>query len=85
MKKILIILLLLFVFLLEPKALVKPTKEFYVNDYANILSNETEEFIINHSQSLEAKTKAQIVVVTVLNLEGENLETYANKLFNEFV
>ncbi len=84
MKKIILIITLLWSFILSPKAIVKPTEEFYVNDYANILSNEVEEYIITHSKELAASTKAQIVVVTVPNLEGEDLETYANKLFNYF-
>lgn len=84
MKKIILIITLLWSFILSPRAIVKPTEEFYVNDYANVLSSEVEEYIITHSKELAASTKAQIVVVTVPNLEGEDLETYANKLFNYF-
>lgn len=89
MKRILklnLLLLLLFLVLniLNVKALVSPTAEFYCNDYANILNNETKDYIINHSKSLEAKTKAQIVVVTVKNLEGRTIEEYATSLFRKF-
>lgn len=63
---------------------IKPTSNFYVNDYANILSQETENYIIKHSVSLATQTKAQIVVVTVPNLDGASLEEYATKLFREF-
>ena len=43
-----LILLLLFISIgcfSNVKALVNPTNEFYVNDYANILSEETEKYI----------------------------------------
>ncbi|MDR2411088.1 MAG: TPM domain-containing protein [Candidatus Peribacteria bacterium] len=49
--------------------IVEPTNEFYINDYANILNNETESYIIEKSQELELQTKAQIVVVTINSLE----------------
>ena len=65
-------------------AIVKPTKEFYVNDYANIISKENEEHIIRENVSLEEKTGVQVVVVTVPNLEGRPLEEYSNELFREF-
>lgn len=65
-------------------ALVSPTKEFYVNDYANVLTKETEEHIINQNVALNNKTGAQIVVVTVNSLEGKDIETYANELFRSF-
>lgn len=65
-------------------AIVKPTKEFYINDYANIISKENEEHIIRENVSLEEKTGVQVVVVTVPTLEGRPLEEYSNELFREF-
>ena len=89
MKKYNIILMLLFIALslsinYKVFALVEPTSEFYVNDYANILSEETENYILNNSVKLASATKAQIVVVTVKNLEGQDIETYATNLFRKF-
>ena len=83
-KKYLILLLLFISFsFFNVSAIVKPTKDFYVNDYANILSNETEEYIISKSSKLAGIDGTQIVVVTVKNLEGYSLESYATKLFRE--
>lgn len=65
-------------------AVVEPTSDFYVNDYANVLSNATEQYIINANVDLNNKTKAQIVVVTVNDLEGKSIETYATELFRKF-
>lgn len=86
-RNLLLFSLLFFCFILMPvKAfeVVKPTKEFYVNDYANILSNGTEEYIIDKSVALNNVDGTQIVVVTVPNLGDASLEDYAYKLFQEF-
>ena len=82
--KYLILILLSITFTLDVKAIVKPTDKFYVNDYADILSNETEEYIIEKSLQLYNVDGTQIVVVTVPNLEGMALESYATKLFRNF-
>lgn len=86
-KKIIGVTLLSIILLLFPitsLAMVEPTSEFYINDYANILSEEVKQDILNKSVALEKETGAQIVVVTVLNLEGQSLEEYATELFRKF-
>ena len=65
-------------------AIVNPTSDFYVNDYANILDSETKNYIITSNQKLYSQTGAQIVVVTVKNLEGQSLEEYSTELFRNF-
>ena len=62
----------------------QPTDRFYVNDFADILSDETEQFIFENSEKLEEATTAQIVVVTVQNLDGKGIEEYATGLFREY-
>jgi len=81
-----LLIILLFVLLIASNvfAVVKPTSNFYVNDYANLLSSETENYIMSVNQSLHSQTKAQVVVVTVKNLEGNSLEDYATDLFRRF-
>lgn len=81
-----LILLLLFnvLFIVKVSAIVSPTNDFYVNDYANILSNDTKNYIINQSQKIESADGTQIVVVTVKNLEGLSIEDYSLKLFRNF-
>ncbi|MCI8486771.1 MAG: hypothetical protein HFJ20_06875 [Clostridia bacterium] len=39
------------------KAVVKPTNDFYVNDYAGLLNEETKSYIMNANQSLKSKTR----------------------------
>lgn len=66
-------------------ALVSPSDEFYVTDSANVLSNETEQMIINYNGALEQQCSgAQIVVVTVDYLGGMYCDEYAYQLFNEW-
>jgi uncharacterized protein len=57
-----------------------PTQEFFVNDYANVLSSDAEYDIVNIGKQLEEKTGAQVVVVTINSLEGRNIEEYALEL-----
>lgn len=88
MKKILVFFLFLVLCFIPKQVLafevVNPTSNFYVNDYANILSSETENYIMKQSVSLDSETKAQIVVVTVPDLDGASLEEYATTLFRKF-
>lgn len=39
------------------KAVVKPTNDFYVNDYAGLLNEETKNYIINANKILNSKTR----------------------------
>ena len=77
-------LIALSIFAPSVSALVPQTERFYVNDAADILSEETEDYIFEHSVALAKATTAQIVVVTVPNLEGRPLEEYATALFREY-
>lgn len=83
-KFILIITIFLFIFSTKVQGIVNPTKDFYINDYANILSEKVENYILNKSIDLNKFDGTQIVVVTVKNLEGLNIEDYSLKLFNNF-
>ena len=87
-KKIVRILTLFIILLIlltnKNYAIVGKSYDFYVNDTANILNNETEKYIIDTNIDLESKTGAQIVVVTVKSLENMSVEDYANKLFRSY-
>lgn len=83
--KISIIMILILNLLgLKSFALVSQTRDFYVADYANLIDEDVEEYIIETNKILYSKTGAQIVVVTVPNLEGKALEEYATALFRKF-
>ena len=66
-------------------AVVDQSESFYVADYSNVLSNDTEQMIINYNGSLEQQCQgAQIVVVTVDYLDGMYSDEYAYQLFNDW-
>ena len=60
------------------------TEQFYVNDFANVLSDETEKHIFETSKKLDEETGAQIVVATVADLGGRDIEGYATDMFRHW-
>ena len=56
----------------------------YVGDYADVLTDETEQYIIEQSAKLDRATGAQIVIVTVDFLDGMTAEEYAYTIFNDW-
>ena len=88
MKKILTLILTLYLLLcLSPAAIavVDQSESFYVADYANVLSDATEQTVIERNALLEQYChEAQIVVVTVDYLDGMYSDEYAYQLFNDW-
>ena len=83
--KILISIIILVIIMIPGvEAVVSPTSDFYVNDYANILNSETKQYIMNTNIKLHDYTKAQVCVVTVESLEGKTVEEYATETFRSF-
>ncbi len=64
--------------------LPQPTKEFFVNDFANVITNEDKQSILSQGAALQEKTKAQAVVVTVKSLDGKPIEQYALEIGREW-
>lgn len=62
----------------------EPTNDFYVNDCAGLLSDESYNYIMNVNVDLQEKTKAQVVVATIESLEGADLEEYATEMFRKY-
>ena len=82
---LLVILVLLLSVGASAFAVVDKSDSFYVADYANVLTNETEQMIISCNGALEAQCRgAQIVVVTVEYLGGMYADEYAYELFNDW-
>ena len=78
------IFIMLFISTKYVEAIVSPTSEFYVNDYADILSEESVAYIIEKSEQLNEIDGTQIVVVTIPSLEGAVLEEYSLELARSF-
>ena len=55
-----------------------------VTDNAQVLSENTRKSLTETLKAHEASTTNQIVILTMPSLEGENIEDFANKVFNEW-
>ena len=71
-------------YLLPAYAFVEQSEEYYVADYAHVLSSNTEDRIIKENQKLFNMTGGEIVVVTVEYLDGYYADEYAISLFNSW-
>ena len=60
----------------------KPVEFNCVFDYGNMLQSDEAQLIRIAGNYIRAKSKAELVVVTVENLDGMVLEDYAHELFN---
>jgi len=56
----------------------------YVQDYAGVISAPVRSYLLDLGHQLDQKTTAQLVVVTVKNLDGAPLEEYSLKLLREW-
>lgn len=88
MKKISILFCLL-IFLTTSFAkmeIPQPTTQFFVNDFADVITKSDEDEIFNISRELYEKSgnSTQLVVVTIDSLDGYSIEEYANELFNKW-
>lgn len=61
-----------------------PTSRFFVNDFADVIDSEAENEIYSRAVSLQEKTTAQTVVVTVNTLDGQEPSDYALELGREW-
>ena len=65
-------------------AMPNHTQEFYINDFANILSEDVKNYVFLSSKTLDEQTTAQVVVATVQSLEEKDIEAFANELFRNW-
>ncbi len=78
------LLLLLLIIPLYASAVVEMSDKVFVTDAADLLTDESEEYIMNYSEFLYKAEKIDYFVVTVENLEDMSIEEYTNQLFKEF-
>lgn len=60
------------------------TDKFYVNDFADVISAENESYILQNSEALASKTRAQVVVATTKSLEERPIDDYAVDMFRRW-
>ena len=68
----------------KEKQPLKPTAEFFVNDFAEIINSNDKLTIFNLGKALYDKTEAQAVVVTVESLNGADLEDFSIELARDW-
>ncbi|MBU1131725.1 TPM domain-containing protein [Patescibacteria group bacterium] len=56
----------------------------YVNDFAQVMSEESRVNLENELKNFEAETTSEIVVVTIKSLQEDYIENFAEKLFQEW-
>ncbi len=61
-----------------------PTNEFFVNDFADCITEQGETEIFSKAENLYNACKAQVVVVTVDSLDGYEIEDYSIGLAREW-
>ena len=62
----------------------EPSSAFYVNDFADVISEEVENEIIEYGRRLDEQTGTQVVLVTIDFTNGESMENYSMDLFNKW-
>lgn len=63
---------------------IKPTERFFVNDFADVISSKDEDTIFSLASSLDEKTDSQVVVVTIDDLDGQEIADYALEIGREW-
>ncbi len=81
---LLLLCLLALPFSAQAALLLQPGADYYVADYAAVLSDETRQTVVGAGGALETLTGGQIVVVTIDDLEGFSPEEYAGRLFEDW-
>ena len=60
-----------------------PTKEYVVDDYANILTDKTKQLVINKEKEYQkTKTQPQIVMMTIKSTGNQDIDGYSDSLLD---
>lgn len=66
----------------EPVSQLKPSN--YVNDFAHVLDQNTTANLNNVAEQLDQKANAQVAIVTINSLDGEDIVDYSVKLYQKW-
>lgn len=77
-------LLLLFLIPIKTLAIVEKSDKEFITDSANLLHEDAEDYIVKYSDFLEKKRHVDYYVVTIRDLDGIELEDYAEQIFQEY-
>ncbi len=65
-------------------AMPRPMNNTYIHDFANVLSTPVEDELNHYSEQLDNGTGAEIMVVTLDSLNGQEAKMYATKMIREW-
>lgn len=63
---------------------LNPTEKFFVNDFAEVMTEDDTNTVCAKGVALQEQTTAQAVIVTVSSLDGEEISDYALRLGREW-
>lgn len=63
---------------------IKPTPQFFINDYADVIDAETEQYIYDKGKEYNNGGGEQVVVLTLDNIENESLEEFSIDVAEEW-
>ncbi|WP_297569614.1 YgcG family protein [uncultured Anaerovibrio sp.] len=61
-----------------------PKQDIYVADFAGMVMSDDKKEILEIGKDLDKRFGAQLVVVTIVSLDGDSIEEYSNKLFRSW-
>ena len=91
LKFVFIVSLCILVFVLFPvsiyaeNAIPNHTQEFYVNDFANIFTEQEKAELVSKAISLDENHNGiQVVITTIETLNGESIDDYSIRMYNQY-
>ena len=70
--------------IIQAATIPKPVGDIYVQDFADLLSKEQAAEINQFASKLDDATGAQIAVLTINTLEGDDIQSFSNRAFREY-
>lgn len=62
----------------------KPTDRFFINDFADVIDSETEQYIFEKGKEYNAGGGPQVVVLTMSSIDGEDVESFSIRTAREW-
>lgn len=61
------------------------TQEFYVNDFANVFTEQEKAELVSKAVSLDENYNGiQVVITTIETLNGESIDDYSIRMYNQY-
>lgn len=62
----------------------RPTSEFFINDFADVIDSETEQYIFEKGKEYNARGGPQVVALTMNSIDGEDVESFSIRTAREW-